>query len=143
MTFTVGYGPQWSREWRNYLPDQKQAVGAFVQTYLVHGLDRTKLPGRVSPSWMGLQPVHPNYAYTQANFLWHYHIGLPKYTRSSYGDQVSDWVLHFQWVGRGSHIDLLELSTHQVGGRFYVPPSRSLPPPTPPDPADTTGAGTP
>jgi hypothetical protein len=140
MTFTVGFGPQWSREWKQYQPDQKIKVGEFVQLYQAHGLDPTKLPGRISPSWMGLQPQHPNYAYTQNNFLWHYHIGLPQYTKSAVGDHTSDWVLHFQWVGRGSHIDLLELSTHQVMGKFYLPPAGSLPAATPAPSAAPTPA---
>jgi hypothetical protein len=121
MTFTVGFGPQWSREWKSYQPDQKLKVGEFIHLYQANGLDPTVLPGRISPSWMNLQSTHPNFAYAKNNFLWHYHIGLPQYTKSVYGDRTSDWVLHFQWVGRGSHIDLLELSTHQVMGKFYLP----------------------
>lgn len=142
MTFTVGFGPQWAREWKNYLADQKLKVADFVQVYQAHGLDRTQHPGRISPSWMNLQPSHPNYAYTQNNFLWHYHIGLPRYTKSQYGDYTSDWVLHFQWVGQGSHIDLLELSTHQVMGKFYLPPPTSLVTPSPsPAPTDPSAGG--
>lgn len=116
----------------------EKKVAEFVAIFQAHGLDPTRLPGRISPSWMGLQQTHPNYGYAQNNFPWHYHIGLPHYKRSIYGDHTSDWVLHFQWVGRGSRIDLLELSTHQVMGKFYLPPSSSLPspPPAPNDPQE-------
>lgn len=134
MTFTVGVGPQWKKEWPNYLPDQRAKVQLFVYTFQKHGLDQTKFQGRISPSWMNRQPGSSPYLYTTTNWLWHYHIGLPHYTKAM-GADVSDWLLHFQWVNYSRHVDLIELSPHQVGGKFYLPPTSSLPtitsPPTP------------
>lgn len=81
MTFTVGFGPQWRKEWPNYQPDQRYQVGLFIQTFQTHGLDQTKFQGRISPSWMNQAKGSPAYNYTTSHWLWHYHIGLPTYTR--------------------------------------------------------------
>lgn len=126
MTFTVGVGPQWKKEWPHYQPDQKYQVQLFIHTFQQHGLDPTKFQGRISPSWMNLLKGSQAYNYTTTNWLWHYHIGLPSYTKSVVGDYVSDWLLHFQWVNHSRHIDLIELSTHQVNGKFYLPSQSSL-----------------
>jgi hypothetical protein len=140
MTFTVGVGPQWRKEWPNYLADQRLKVQIFVQTFQTYGLNQTKFPGRISPSWMSLAKGTPAYDYTTKNWLWHYHIGLPHYTPAMGGD-VSDWVLHFQWVHpNGKHLDLIELSTHQVMGKFYLPPATSMAATPAPTPAPTPTA---
>jgi hypothetical protein len=134
MTFTVGLGPQWKKEWPNYQPDQRYRVGLFVQTFLVHGLDATKFQGRISPSWMNLAQGSVLHTYTTTHWLWHYHIGLPMY-RQAMGGDVSDEVLHFQWVYNSKHVDLIELSPHYLGGKFFLPLAASLaatPAPTPP-----------
>lgn len=130
MSFTVGFGNQFAREWKNYLPDQKTKVGEFIQLFQTHGLaDQTKYPGRVSPSWFGLPPNHPNHAYTITHSLWHYHIGLPHYTGTATWGNTSDWVLHFQWVSQGSHIDIVDMNTHHNSkGSFYLPPATNLVP---------------
>ena len=68
--------------------------------------------------------LDPNYAYTYANSLWHYHVGLPEYKQGVGQYLVSDWVLHFQWYGRGPHIDLIDLYQHsRADGSFYLPAS--------------------
>lgn len=143
MTFTVGFGPQWRKEWPNYQPDQRYQVGLFIQTFQTHGLDQTKFQGRISPSWMNQAKGSPAYNYTTSHWLWHYHIGLPTYTPAAGGD-VSDWLLHFQWVYQSKHLDLIELSQHYVAGKFYLPPGSNLaatPQPTQPPagPTPTTG----
>jgi hypothetical protein len=125
MTFTVGVGPQWRKEWPNYQLDQKHQVGVFIQTFQTYGLDQTRFQGRISPSWMNLKTGSVPYIYATTNWLWHYHIGLPKYNKAMGGD-VSDWVLHFQWVRPSDHVDLIELSPHQVARKFFIPDPSSL-----------------
>lgn len=130
MTFTVGYGPQWGREFPNYQADQKRQIALFVQTFQAYGLDQTQHQGRISPSWMNVPKTDSRYAYTTTNWLWHYHLGLPQYTKAMGGD-VSDELLHFQWVYKSQHVDLIEVSRHYVMGKFYLPPTSSLPTSTP------------
>lgn len=128
MTYTVSFKLQFSREFAIYPADQQDAITSFISTYQAHGLgNHTKFTGRISPSWHGLPTNHPNYAYAQDNALWHYHLGLPKYSGASQWGQVSDWLLHFQWPDCGPHIDLVDVYQHyRQDGSFYLPPPSSL-----------------
>lgn len=123
MTFTVSFKLQFAKEFAVFAPDQQMAVASFVSTYQSHGLDdQTKFPGRISPSWHNLPTNHPNHKYTLENELWHYHVGLPMYSGSGQWGRVSDWLLHFQWPGRGPHISLVDLYQHYRADRsFYLP----------------------
>lgn len=128
MTYTVSFKLQFAKEFAVFPTDQQTAVAEFIEIYQEHGLaNQTKYPGRVSPSWHGLPTNHPNYQYTQSNELWHYHVGLPKYAGQAAWGRVSDWVLHFQWPARGSHISLVDLYQHYMrDGSFYLPSPASL-----------------
>lgn len=42
--------------------------------------------------------------------LWHYHIGITRYTRSSIGDMVSEYVLHY--IKDIDHIKIVDLGSH-------------------------------
>ncbi|MET3459797.1 hypothetical protein [Variovorax atrisoli] len=145
MTFTVGFSAVWLREWANYLPAQQTAVAGFLAIYKAHGLsDQTRYPGRIGNSWHGLPINDPQYVHAQNNHLYHYHIGYPRYAGGQLGPpawgQTSEDLLHFQWIG--NHIKLVELSAHQVMGKFYIPTSQSLadPLPSPPPIADGIAA---
>lgn len=120
MTFTVDFGRQFAVEWNNYQQDQKDKVASFVITVQVHGLDQTKLPGKLSASWINANAT--DHAYALRNDLWHYHIGLPTYRVNMYGPATSDWLLHFQHVSGSTHISIVDMYTHYTSkGGFYLP----------------------
>ena len=148
MTFTVSFNLQFGLEYQRYPKQERDAVNSFVVLYMQHGLgDQTKYPGRITPSWLNLPTNDPNYQFAIDNALWHYHVGVPTYSGVQAFNRTSDWVLHFQWFNRGSHIDLADLYQHYtVSGAFYLPPSQNLvgapvasPAPTP-DPADPSAS---
>jgi hypothetical protein len=126
MTFTVAFGPQFVREWTQYKQDQKAPVGDFLALVKVHGLDQTKLPGKLSPSWIGASQA--DFAFAQQYSLWHYHLGYPAFRQNGPGTPMtSEWVLHFQWAAGTRHIDVVDMYVHYLrSGRFYLPPVGSL-----------------
>lgn len=123
MTFTFGF----SRLFAADLPLQSDAhqdsVDDFLDLYEKLGLaDQTKFPGRLSPSWHTLPTNHKNYAYAQLHSLWHYHCGIPHYSGGKAWGNTSKYLIHFHWVGQGTHIDLVDLYEHyRHGGDFYIP----------------------
>jgi len=147
MTFTVAFKLQFAQEFTRFPPDQQDRVLDFVQLFEKHGLgDFSKYPGKVAPSWSGLPAGHPNIGYAQANDLWHYHMGYPVFTPGP-KYQTSDWLIHFQWVARGTHIELVDCYQHYTySGAFYMPPAKALasaPAPTQSassDPSSSAGA---
>lgn len=128
MTFTVSYSARFAAEFARFPSDQQDRVIAFAELFERHGLsDATKYPGKLSPSWLGLQPINPTYQYAYSNNLWHYHVGIPYYRPTNQGYSTSEWVLHFQWVKDAPHIDLVDLYEHYLrDGRFYLPPVNAL-----------------
>lgn len=123
MNYTVGLGRQFSVELSRLQEDQQDAVYDFIAIFQMCGLgDQTKYPGRISPSWHGLATNHPNYVYASTYSLWHYHAGLPTYHGTQPWGKTSDWLVHFQWVGQGSHINLVDFYTHHNAAKqFYIP----------------------
>ncbi len=140
MKYTVGFKHQFSVEFGRYPKDQQDLILDFIALFQAHGLDDfTKYPGKVAPSWGGLQANHPNFSFAQSNHLWHYHMGYPAYVPGP-KYQTSDWVIHFQWPGKGAHIDLVDCYQHQNWqGKFYMPPAGNLTP-APPAPTSTDTA---
>jgi hypothetical protein len=128
MTYSYGFKKQFAIEFANFPTDQQDKVLDFADTFEISGLsDFTKYAGKISPSWSGLPKFHPSAVYAKANHLWHYHIGIPNYSVVHAKYMTSDWVLHFQWTNRGSHIDLVDLYSHYKNdGSFYLPSSNSL-----------------
>lgn len=141
MTFTVSFGNEFAkRDWPNLLPQQRLLVAQFAALVKQHGLDQTKLPGKLSPSWMNAGAQ--NFAYAQQHNLWHYHVGFPAWRSNGPGvPSTSDWVVHFQWVNGSTHIDIVDLYTHyNAQGNFFLPPTTYLTTPVPtagPSPAPT------
>lgn len=122
MTYTVGFKQQFTAEFDRFPEDQQFKVLSFAQTFQAHGLSNLKpYEGKVAKSWSG-NPTQANYNYAFANDLWHYHIGHPTYTQIHSAYKTSDWVLHFQWINGGRHIDLVDLYSHyDSNGAFYLP----------------------
>ena len=90
--------------------------------------DFSKYPGKVSPSWRGIEKTDPIYDFTYSNNLWHYHIGLPEYIKSKYNNYLtSDMILHFQWKNNINHIRILDITWHyKANGLFWLPKSNYL-----------------
>lgn len=130
MTYTLGLKAQFATEFTRFPPNLQSKVLDFIGIYHVVGLgDFTKYPGKIAPSWSGLSSTDPVFSYAKGNDLWHYHIGFPHYNQVHSKYQTSDWLLHFQWPGRGTHIDLVDLYQHyRSSGAFYLPPSTALMP---------------
>ena len=140
MTFTWSFSTQFAKEFANFPKDQQDKVLDFVDTFENFGLaDWFRYPGKISYSWKNLAATDPAFVFASANDLWHYHIGIPVYvTVPGRPYQTSDWVLHFQWPGKGSHIDVVDLYQHYTVSRaFYLPPAQSLAIPDPNSPAPT------
>lgn len=127
MAYTWAFNAQFALEFSRFQKDQQDAVLDFTDTFDAHGLsDFTKFPGKITNSWRGLPPGSPEFVYARANELWHYHIGLPVYTTGP-KYSTSDWVLHFQWPGRGDHVNLVDLCYHYTSsGQFYMPGAKYL-----------------
>lgn len=126
MAYTVDFKKRFAIEFARFPQDQQLAIADFILLYQQNGLHSSqwnKYPGKIAPSWKGLEVSHPNYAYARSNHLWHYHIGLPDYKQSPYGDyKTSDWLLHFQWANQGQHISLVDAYCHHTSDKtFYMP----------------------
>lgn len=120
MPFTVDFGQQFLNEWSRYLAAQRVAVANFVSLVKAHGLDQTKLPGKLSASWLNASQA--DYAYAVRNSLWHYHVGYPTYRVNAHSPMTSEWLVHFQHIDKTTHITVVDLYEHYTrAGNFYIP----------------------
>lgn len=129
MSYTWKFGKQFAIEFGNYPKKQQDKILDFTDIYEEHGLiDFSKYQGKISPSWRGIEKTDPIYDFTYSNNLWHYHVGLPSYTKSKYNNYLtSDMILHFQWKKRCTHIRILDITDHyRSNGEFWLPNSNYL-----------------
>jgi hypothetical protein len=125
--YTYSFKSQFAKEFKEFPADQQDKVLNFLLQYEQVGLANFELyEGKLSPSWSGNSTAE-NYRFALENSLWHYHIGIPTYKSIHPKYKTSDWVLHFQWVGHGDHIDVVDLYSHtNYLGNFWLPPASSL-----------------
>lgn len=97
-------------------------IAEFIQYVEKHGLvglqGRNKNSDNVpkdDPHWS--QKV----AYAQKHKLWHYHIGIPHYETANNGEQVSEYILHYQRFD--DEIRLVSMSYHPP---FELPSEKEL-----------------
>ena len=124
MSYTWEFGKQFAVEFSNYPEKQQNKILDFTDIYEEYGLSEfSKYQGKISPSWRGIEKTDPIYDFTYSNNLWHYHVGLPEYTKSKYNnDLTSDMVLHFQWKKSSTHIRILDITDHyKSNGEFWLP----------------------
>ena len=128
MTFTWSFKAKFSEEFVRYPEDQQLKIVEFTDIFEKHGLvNFNKYVGKITPSWYGLEVHHPVYKFAQQHSLWHYHIGIPKYESVHSKYLTSDWVLHFQWENRGTHIDIVDICYHyKHDGTFHLPSAEYL-----------------
>ncbi|WP_048765532.1 hypothetical protein [Acinetobacter sp. 243_ASPC] len=128
MVFIFEYARQFAKEFVHYPLDQKQAIADFLVLYQQYGLkDFSKYKGKITPSWKGVKVGSDVYEYAHRNKLWHYHIGIPEYLKSLYGEYyTSDWVLHFIRVS-DTHIVIVDVLFHyKSDGIFHLPTEKYL-----------------
>lgn len=123
MDFIVHYKANFSKEFKQFPRDQQDSILDFILTYEENGLiDFKKYKGKISCSWSNLDENSQKYKYAKDNDLWHYHIGIPKYIKKHEKYETSDYVLHFQWIGKGNEISLIDVYKHyDIKGNFYLP----------------------
>ncbi len=124
MSYTWEFGKQFAVEFSNYPEKQQNKILDFTDIYEEYGLSEfSKYQGKISPSWRGIEKTDPIYDFTYSNNLWHYHVGLPEYTKSKYNNYLtSDMVLHFQWKKSSTHIRILDITDHyKSNGEFWLP----------------------
>lgn len=93
----VTFGQIFVRHLVNFPKSDQLKINAFVEHVKAHGL--TNLHGRNKNS-DNVPTDDPNWLtkvrYAQAHKLWHYHIGMPSYETATNGEQVSEYILHYQ-----------------------------------------------
>lgn len=129
--FDIDFGDEFLLEYPNYPQDLQNAIQDFIDLVATHGLGKHTehlYKGKLSHSWRGLDSCDPNYIYTRGNHLWHYHIGIPYYIASRYGNYyTSDMVLHFIWKKDDTHIVIVDCTEHyKSDGSFWLPLPRYL-----------------
>lgn len=107
----VIYGEKFRIHLKNYPKADLLKIKSFVKHIKQFGFEglqgRNKSSDNVpkdDPNWS--QKV----AYAQKHKLWHYHIGIPKYSTATNGEQVSEYVLHY--ILQDDYIVLVDLSAH-------------------------------
>ena len=127
--YQVEFGKLFAIEFENYPKDQQDAIIKFIEVFLKSGLtDFTHFEGKIAPSWKGLQNNHPHYNFAKKYNLWHYHIGIPDYQKSQYGDYLtSDYIVHFMLQDNRMKIVLIDTTAHyRSDGSFWFPRAKYL-----------------
>lgn len=95
----------------NFPKADKEKILTFISHVKQHGLDG--LQGR-NKSSDNVPTDDPNWskkvAFAQKYQLWHYHIGIPNYAIANNGEQVSEYILHYQRFD--NEIRLVAMSYH-------------------------------
>ncbi|ELY5938882.1 hypothetical protein SNN83_001966 [Cronobacter malonaticus] len=113
--------------------DEKSKVADFLVTYQDYGLNDFSLyPGKIARTGSG-ECTKEERDFAFRNNLWHYHVGIPKYVQSSFGNYMTSRdVLHFQWFQDENHIRLVDMYRHYLyDGKFYMPSEKELEPAVP------------
>lgn len=132
-TYTTGFSLQFALNFARFPQADQMKITAFQTQFEGYGFTNfSNYPGKIGPSWKGLNPSDPRHTFAYTNDLWHYHIGIPKFTPSVSGKYfTSDWLLHFQWPNwkvNGSHIHIVDLLPHNsYAGPFNLPDPAALP----------------
>ncbi len=106
----------------NFPKSDKEKILAFITHIKQFGLNgligRNKSSDNVpknDPNWTA------KVKYAQKHHLWHYHIGIPNYETATNGEQVSEYILHYQRFD--NEIRLVSMSYHPP---FELPTENEL-----------------
>jgi hypothetical protein len=88
-------------------------VKYFLNSYIKQGFNGLNGKNRSSDNVHRNDPFYlSKVKYAQEHKLWHYHIGIPKYEKSEYGDYLtSEYVLHYQKL-TDYEIKIVDMSYH-------------------------------
>lgn len=107
----VSFSQDFLKKFKNFPTKDKEIISAFVTHISHYGF--TGLKGR-NKSSTDVPKEDPNFLkkvnYAKEHNLWHYHIGIPKYTLSTLGDYVSEYVIQYSLVG--NEVKILSLDPH-------------------------------
>lgn len=118
----VTFSRDFQSKFPNFPKTDKEKILEFVRYVTEQGL--TNLQGRNKNS-DNVPTNDPNWrqkvAYAQQHKLWHYHIGIPSYETASNGEQVSEYILHYQRFD--DEIRIVSMSYHPP---FELPNEEAL-----------------
>lgn len=111
ISMKVVFGEIFYQYFRNFPKSDQQKIAKFVDDVETYGLDGLQGRNKASDS---VPTDAPNWskkvAYAQKYHLWHYHIGIPQYETANDGEQVSEYILHYQRFD--DEIRLVSMSYH-------------------------------
>lgn len=114
MQRIVEFSPHFDALYRGFPERDQDRIDDFTEHFVQYGL--VSLQGKVGPSWKvpGTDPeYYEKVRFAREHYLWHYHVGIPDYKPSRYGDYMtSDWVVHFQRFPRDQVIRLVDYGFH-------------------------------
>ena len=127
MTYLWSFSDLFAKEFSGLPQSDQDKILDFTDIYEEYGLEEFSVyEGKIAPSWSGGADAEA-LRYARSNHLWHYHVGVPEYRQFHTAYKTSDWLLHFTWPHRGSHILLVDLYSHYTSaGDFYLPPESYL-----------------
>lgn len=107
----VVFGETFYQHFKNFPKSDQIKIMQFVDNVETYGLEN--LTGR-NKSSDNVPTDDPNWLtkvrYAQQYKLWHYHIGIPNYETATNGEQVSEYILHYQRFD--NEIRLVSMSYH-------------------------------
>lgn len=116
MALTVELSDHFKVLFAGFPKPDKLAIAGFIGHCQAYGL--VNLRGKLAPT-TNVPGTDPEYyekvAFAREHYLWHYHIGIPRYEPSrnqlrSY--DTSDWVVHFQRFPKNTVIRLVDYGFH-------------------------------
>jgi len=105
---------KWFKE--NQLDNLRQGFKLKIVDFMAAAATNSlaKLPGRNKKS-NDANTENTNFVklaeYANEYNLWHYHLGIPNYSKSKDGDLTSNWVLHYRYVNKET-IEIVYVGDH-------------------------------
>ena len=100
-----------AKRFLNFPKQDQEKIRTFIEHVENYGL--ADLQGR-NKSSDNVPTDNLNYLakvnYAQQHKLWHYHIGIPDYETASNGEQVSEYILYYQYFD--DEIKIVAMSYH-------------------------------
>lgn len=126
MSLIVERSDLFAQHFPNFPRDDQVKIAEFIIHCQTYGL--TGLPGKIrhSDNVPGTDPdYYEKVRYARDNYLWHYHIGIPKFEQPTpwLPYFTSDYVLHFQRFPGNKVIRIVDLGDHNP---MILPPKHYM-----------------